>query len=128
MLRTLLRSKIHRAHVTEADLHYEGSIKIDVDLLTAANIVPLEKVEIYNVTNGNRLATYAIPGAAGSGEICINGAAARLVNAGDTIIICCYGEYHENEIDGHVAKVLIVDSNNRIVNQYEKSPLEMMTN
>ncbi len=128
MLRTLLRSKIHRAHVTEADLHYEGSIKIDRELLTAADIVPFEKVEIYNVTNGHRLATYAIPGTAGSGEVCINGAAARLVNPGDTVIICCYGEFHEDEIETHVAKVLIVDANNQIIETVKRTPLDALSN
>jgi len=79
MLRTLLRSKIHRARVTQADLNYEGSITIDQDLLDAAKMVPFEKVDVLNVSNGNRLTTYVIPGVAGSGKICINGAAARLV-------------------------------------------------
>jgi len=120
MHRTLLRSKIHRARVTEADLHYEGSITIDLDLLDAAEIVPLEKVEIYNVTNGNRLATYAIPGERGGGDICINGAAARLVDADDIVIICCYGEFENSEIQSHQSKVVLVDSNNSITEVQHK--------
>lgn len=114
MLRTLLRSKIHRAVVTQADLNYEGSVTIDRELLEAASIVPFEKVEIYDVTNGNRLATYAIPGEPGGGEICINGAAARLVDPNDMVIICCYGEFHEDEIANHRAVVVHVDEKNQI--------------
>ena len=101
MLRTMLRSKIHRAKVTQADLNYEGSITVDTDLLDAAKMVPFEKVDIYNVTNGTRLATYVIPGIAGSGKICINGAAARLVKVDDIVIICCYGEMNEEEVENH---------------------------
>jgi aspartate 1-decarboxylase len=121
MLRTLLRSKIHRAHVTQADLNYEGSIAVDVNLLNAAGIVPFEKVEIYNVTNGNRLATYVIPGMAGSGKICINGAAARLVHPGDVIIVCCYGSFTDEEIKGHSAKIVLVDHDNKVMRVAEKS-------
>ena len=98
MRRTLLKSKIHRATVTQAELHYEGSVTIDKLLLEAANIIDHERVEIYNITNGNRLATYAIDGAPGSGVICINGAAAHLVNPGDMVIIASYAEYSEDEI------------------------------
>ena len=119
MLRTLLRSKIHRARVTEADLDYEGSVTIDANLLNAASIAPFERVEIYDCTSGSRLATYAIPGEAGAGEICINGAAAHLVKPNDTVIICCYGEFHENEVESHVAKVILVDENNAIKEKRE---------
>ncbi len=114
MLRTFLRSKIHRATVTEADLNYEGSITIDSELLEAANIDPFEMVDIYNITNGNRLTTYAIVGAAGSGEICINGAAARLVSPKDCVIICCYGQFEEAELADHQIRLVHVDQNNRI--------------
>lgn len=114
MLRTLLRSKIHRVQVTGADLEYEGSITVDSDLLEAAELVPFERVEVYNITNGNRLATYVIPGVAGSGDVCINGAAAHLVHPGDLVIICCYSDYSEAELRGHVAKVVLVDERNRI--------------
>ena len=115
MRRTLLKSKIHRARVTEADLHYEGSITIDEDLLDAANIVEFERVEIYNVTRGTRLSTYAIPGDAGSGAICINGAAAHLVEPDDIVIICSYAEFKESQISAHRATVVHVDETNRIV-------------
>jgi aspartate 1-decarboxylase len=114
MLRTFLRSKIHRATVTQADLHYHGSITIDSDLLEAADIAPFELVDIYNITNGNRLSTYAITGDSGSGNICINGAAARLVNPGDRVIICCYAQFHGNEIAGHRIRLVHVDDRNRI--------------
>ncbi|MCH2181340.1 MAG: aspartate 1-decarboxylase [Mariniblastus sp.] len=121
MLRTLLRSKIHRARVTQADLNYEGSITIDAVLLEAAQMLPFEKVEIYNVTNGNRLSTYVIPGQEGSGKICINGAAARLVDPDDVVIICCYGEFSSTEIENHRALIVLVDDENRITRAVEKS-------
>ena len=101
MRRTLLKSKIHRATVTEADLNYEGSVTIDVDLMRQANIVNHEQVDILDITNGQRLTTYAIPAPAGSGEICINGAAAHLVPPGDLVIIVSYAEYDEAEVNGH---------------------------
>lgn len=121
MLRTMLRSKIHRARVTQADLNYEGSITVDTDLLDAAEMVPFEKVEIYNVTNGSRLSTYVIPGVAGSGKICINGAAARLVKVDDVVIICCYGEMNEEEVANHKAQIILVGDNNEIARAVEKS-------
>ena len=114
MLRTFLRSKIHRVTVTEADLNYEGSITIDPVLLEAADIAPFELVDIYNITNGNRLATYAILGERGSGEICINGAAARLVDPKDTVIICCYGQFHVDELKEHKVRVVHVNETNEI--------------
>lgn len=121
MLRTFLRSKIHRARVTQADLNYEGSITVDTDLLEAAEIVPFEKVDIYNVTNGNRLATYVIPGVAGSGKICINGAAARLVKPDDIVILCCYGLFDEEDIKNHNSKIILVDDDNKITRIADKS-------
>ncbi len=121
MLRTLLRSKIHRARVTQADLNYEGSITVDVLLLESAQIVPFEKVDIYNVTNGSRLSTYVIPGEKGSGKICVNGAAARLVDPDDVVIICCYGEFEPSEIENHRAQIVLVDDENRITRAVEKS-------
>ena len=114
MYRSLLRSKIHRAKVTDANLEYEGSITIDEDLMDAAELVEFEQVDIYNVTNGNRLTTYAIPGKRGGGEVCINGAAARLVNPNDIVIICCYGWYNEVEVASHQAIVIAVDEDNKI--------------
>jgi aspartate 1-decarboxylase len=113
MQRTLLKSKIHRATVTDAQLHYEGSVTIDIDLMRAADIIDHEQVHIFDVHNGNRLITYAIPGPAGSGTICINGAAAHLVDPGDLIIICCFAQYEESELKGHHPKVVHVDEDNR---------------
>lgn len=98
MLRTLCKGKIHRATVTQANLNYIGSITIDQDLLEAADIYPYEKVQVVNITNGQRLETYALVGAHGSGVICLNGAAARLVAEGDIIIIMSYAQYNEDEI------------------------------
>jgi aspartate 1-decarboxylase len=109
MRRTLLKSKIHRATVTEADLHYPGSVTIDRELLEAADIVEYERVEIYNITNGHRLTTYAIAGEPGSQEICINGAAAHLVERGDMVIIASYAEYEDAEVRRHQPRVLVMD-------------------
>jgi len=113
MLRTLLKSKIHRATVTDANLHYEGSVTIDAELLRLANIAEYEQVYIYDVTNGNRLETYAMVGISGSGTICINGAAAHLVNTGDLVIICSYGQFDELEVPVFRPNVVLVDANNR---------------
>jgi len=111
----MLKSKIHRATVTEADLEYMGSIAIDPLLLEAANILVHERVEIYNITNGERLATYTIPGERGSGEICINGAAAHKARPGDLVIIASYAEYDEAELADHEPTLVFVDENNRQV-------------
>ena len=113
MQRTLLKSKIHRAKVTDAALHYEGSIAIDQDLMDAADIVMHEQVDVLDVTNGARLTTYAIAGPRGSGEICINGAAAHLVKKGDMVIIASYARYDEAEVQGHQPRVILVDEHNR---------------
>ncbi len=114
MQRILLKSKIHRATVTATELDYEGSITIDTDLLKAANIVPFEQVKIYNVTNGERFDTYAIEGKAGSGEICLNGAAAWKASVGDLIIIASYAIFEENEVAKHSPSIVHVNSENRI--------------
>lgn len=114
MRRTLLKSKIHRATVTDADLHYEGSVTIDQDLMEAADIVEYERVEIYDVTNGARLATYAIAGPAGSGVICINGAAAHLIHQGDVVIIASYAEYAEEELRDHQPLKIFVNQRNQL--------------
>src|SRR5262245_50101890 len=103
MLRTLLKSKIHRATVVQAELHYVGSITIDRELMEAADIVEFEQVQIYDITNGNRLTTYAIGGERGSGMVCINGAAAHMVHPGDLIIIASYAQYSAAEVDVHDA-------------------------
>lgn len=113
MKRTLLKSKIHRATVTEADLNYEGSVTIDSKLLEAADIVEFERVEVYDITNGNRLATYAIKGESGSGTICLNGAAARLVEVGDLVIICSYADYTDEERANHDPIVVQVTPKNK---------------
>ena len=114
-MRTMLKSKIHRATVTQADLHYEGSITIDSALMEAADILPFEQVQVLDVDNGARLTTYAIEGERGLGQVCINGAAARLVSAGDTVIILTYTQASEAEAREHVPQLVYVDAQNRIV-------------
>jgi len=114
MKRIMLKSKIHRARVTQADLEYEGSIAIDETLLAAADILPFEKVAVWNVTNGQRFETYAIPEKKDSGCICVNGAAARLVNAGDLIIVMCFGYCTPEEARTLVPRIVLVDAANRI--------------
>ncbi len=113
MHRFLLKSKIHRATVTEADLNYDGSVTLDRDLMDAADIVPHERVEIYDITNGARLTTYAISGPRGTGTVCINGAAAHLVKPGDLVIIVSYAEYSNEEAADHQPSVVLVDHQNR---------------
>ena len=114
MFRTMLGGKIHRATVTEADLNYVGSITVDQDLLDAAGICVNEKVAIVNNNNGERFETYTIPGERGSGVVCLNGAAARLVQKGDIVIIMSYVMLSEPEISAHEPKVVLVDENNKI--------------
>ena len=114
MFRTMLGGKIHRATVTEADLNYVGSITVDQDLLDAAGICVNEKVAIVNNNNGERLETYTIPGERGSGVVCLNGAAARLVQKGDMVVIMTYVMLSEPEIAAHEPKVVLVDENNKI--------------
>lgn len=111
MKRTLLKSKIHRAVVTDANLNYEGSISIDKTLCKNADLFEFEKVDIYNITNGERFSTYVICGAAR--EICINGAAARKVHKGDLVIIASFAEYDEIESSQHCPKIIVLDSKNR---------------
>jgi len=117
MQRTMLKSKIHRATVTDANLHYQGSIAIDPALLEAADILPNERVEIYNITNGERFATYAIPGTPGAGQIVLNGAAAHKVSVGDLVIIATYAVYSDAEARAHKPSLVFVDARNRIVAQ-----------
>lgn len=114
MYRTMMHSKIHRARVTESDLNYVGSITIDSDILDAVDILPNEKVEIVNNNNGERFATYVIAGERGSGKICLNGAAARLVQVGDIVIIMTYVQLEESEFQGHSPKVAVLNENNEI--------------
>jgi aspartate 1-decarboxylase len=114
MQRVMLRSKLHRVTVTQADLHYEGSCGIDEDLLEAADIWVNEKIELYNVNNGERFSTYAIPGLRGSGAIQLNGAAARKAHLGDLLIICTYAPMTEDQAREYTPKVVFVDGDNKI--------------
>ena len=114
MQRIMLRAKIHRASVTQCDLNYEGSCGIDEDLLEAADIREFEKIELYNVNNGERFSTYAIRGKRGSGEISLNGAAARRAQLGDLLIICTYAPLTANEVERHRARVVFIDAQNRL--------------
>ena len=114
-LRTVMNSKIHRATVTEADINYIGSITIDEELIEAANISEWEKIEVLNITNGSRLETYVILGEKGSGEICINGAAAHLVNPGDLVILVTYKVIEEEKISEHLPTIIHVNGENKII-------------
>ena len=126
MLRTMCKGKIHRATVTQANLNYIGSITIDQDLLDASDIYPYEKVQVVNINNGSRLETYTIPGARGSGVICLNGAAARLTAEGDIVIIISYGQFDEAEIRSLVPHVVFVDEHNRITEKRDVPLSEML--
>ncbi|MGH9259079.1 MAG: aspartate 1-decarboxylase [Acidimicrobiales bacterium] len=113
MRRRMLKSKIHRAVVTDANLHYVGSVTVDPDLLDAADVLEHEQVAIVDIDNGARLETYAIAGVRGSGDMCLNGAAARLVQPGDRIIVISYAEYDDAEMAGYEPRVVHVDTDNR---------------
>jgi aspartate 1-decarboxylase len=115
MLRTMFKSKIHRATVTQADLHYVGSVTIDRELMDAADLLPGELVQIVDITNGARLETYVIEGSAGSRAICINGAAAHLVHPGDMVILISYAQVDDAEARSLIPRVVHVDAANRIV-------------
>ena len=125
MLVNMLKGKIHRATVVQAELDYVGSITVDEDLLDASGIHEYELVQIVDVNNGNRFETYTIAGERGSGMICLNGAAARQVQVNDKIIIMCYAQMDENEVKSHAPKVVFVDDENKIVRTtcYEKHGL-----
>lgn len=114
MYRTLLKSKIHRATVTDANLNYEGSLAIDPELMRLADILPFEKVDVVNINNGQRFSTYAIEGRPGSSEICLNGAAARLGSIGDLIIIITYIGLAPEEVAGHKPAAILVDEHNKV--------------
>ncbi len=114
MLRTMCKSKIHRATVTGADLNYVGSITIAPELMEAADLLEFEQVHVVNVNNGARFETYVIPGVRGKGEICLNGAAARLAHPGDRVIVISYGQYDEKEMEGYRPTFIFVDEQNRI--------------
>ncbi|GAB1534680.1 aspartate 1-decarboxylase [Geovibrio sp. ADMFC3] len=115
MLRNMFKAKLHRATVTDADLNYEGSVTIDKDLLDASGIIEFEKVDIWNITNGARFSTYVLEGRRGSGEICLNGAAARLVQVGDRVIIATFAMMDEKELEGFKPTVVQLDEHNKIV-------------
>ncbi len=117
MRRRMMKSKIHRATVTDADLHYVGSITVDTDLLDAADILEHEQVTIVDIDNGARFETYAIAGRPGSGDMCLNGAAARLVMPGDRIIVISYADYDQDELEGYAPRVVHVDTANRQVDE-----------
>lgn len=115
MRRIMCKSKIHRATVTQADLHYEGSLTVDSDLLDAADVVPYERVQVCNINNAERFETYVIPGKRRTGIICLNGAAARLGSVGDEIIIITYGTYRDEELKKYKPTVIILDKQNKVI-------------
>jgi aspartate 1-decarboxylase len=115
MQRHLMKSKVHRATITSADLHYEGSLTLDQDLMDAADLVTHEEIQVVNVNNGARFTTYVIPGPRGSGVVQLNGAAARLGLPGDLVILIAYGVFDQAEVERHSPRVVFVDERNRIV-------------
>nr|WP_013012267.1 aspartate 1-decarboxylase [Staphylococcus simulans]ADD24874.1 putative aspartate alpha-decarboxylase PanD [Staphylococcus simulans bv. staphylolyticus]ADD24923.1 putative aspartate alpha-decarboxylase PanD [Staphylococcus simulans bv. staphylolyticus] len=115
MIRTMMNAKIHRARVTESNLNYVGSITIDADILDAVDILPNEKVSIVNNNNGARFETYVIAGERGSGKICLNGAASRLVEVDDVVIIMTYVQLDEHELVNHAPKVAVINEKNEII-------------
>jgi len=114
MLREMLRAKVHRATVTETNVNYEGSLTLDSGLMEAAGMLPYERIDVYNADSGARFSTYLIPGPAGSGVVCVNGAAAHLARAGERIIIAAYATLSEEEIATHRPLVVLVDRANRV--------------
>ena len=122
MYRTMMKGKIHRARVTEANLHYVGSITIDEEILEAVDMLPNEKVQIVNNNNGARFETYIIPGKRGSGVVCLNGAAARLVQEGDIVIVISYALVSDKELKQFTPKVAIMNEHNQIVELIEHEP------
>ena len=115
MQRHMLKSKIHRATVTDCNLHYAGSVTIDAELMEEADLLPHELVHVLDVDNGSRFETYVIEGSYGSREMCVNGAAARLVQPGDRVIVVSYGVYSENELALHAPRVVHVDEDNKVL-------------
>ena len=113
----MLKGKIHRATVTNADLNYIGSLTLDKDLMDAVGFVQYEKIQVLDITNGSRINTYIISGSRGSGEVCINGAAAHLINKGDLVILVSYCQLVEEEVQDHLPTIVYVDSNNKMVNR-----------
>ena len=117
MIRTMCKSKIQRATITQAELYYEGSLTLDVDLMNAADMRSYEKVQVVNINNGKRFETYLIPGESGSGVVCLNGPAARLGVVGDEIIIISYAEFEDKELEGYKPIIVSLDKKNKIVNK-----------
>lgn len=115
MNRFMCKSKIHRATITQAELHYEGSLTMDVALMEEGDLLPYEKIQVVNINNGNRFETYLIEGERNSGVICLNGAAARLGMVGDRVILISYGVFSDEELSNHKPKVVFVDEHNRII-------------
>ncbi len=127
MQRTMLKSKIHRATVTDCDLHYVGSITIDADLLDAADILEHEQVHVVDVDNGARFETYTIAGGRGSGTIQVNGAAARLVHRGDTIIVISYAQYDRDELRAHEPRVVHVEAGTNSILDVDREVATLLT-
>jgi aspartate 1-decarboxylase len=118
MQRVMCKSKIHRATVTGADLNYVGSITVDPELMEAADLLEFEQVHVVNINNGARFETYVIPGTAGAGEICLNGAAARLAHTGDKVIIISYAQYDRSELESYRPVFIFVDEENHITRDH----------
>jgi len=114
MRREMLRAKVHRIKVTERDIEYEGSLSLDTELMKAAEMLPFERIDVYDVDNGNRFSTYLIEGERGSGACCVNGAAARLVSIGDKLILASYGTVAEKDLPQHRPRVVLVGEGNRV--------------
>jgi len=125
MQRIMLKAKLHRVHVTHAELHYEGSCAIDDDLLDAADIREYQQIDIYNITNGERFTTYAIRAQRGSGVISVNGAAAHKAGPGDILIIASYAMYSELELQKYHPQLVYVDGHNRIIEQRDRIPVQV---
>lgn len=129
MKREVLRAKIHRITVTERNIHYEGSLTLDADLIEASGMVPFEKVDVYNVNSGSRFSTYVIKGEKGSGCCCVNGAAAHLTDPGDLLIVASYGILDDADLRNHEPVIILVDSKNRIkeIKRVEEEKKKMTT-
>jgi aspartate 1-decarboxylase len=117
MQRIMCKSKIHRATVTDADLNYDGSLTLDKNLMRAADLLPYEKIQVVNITNGTRAETYIIEGEAGTGQVCINGALARWAQIGDLVIIIAYGGFSDKDLENFKPNIILVDENNKIKKQ-----------
>lgn len=127
MRRRMMKSKVHRATVTDANLHYVGSVTVDRDLMDAADLVEFEQVAVVDIDNGARLETYVIEGPRGSGAICLNGAAARLVAPGDRVILISYADYEDAELEGYAPRIVHVDTANGIVDEATAQALADLT-